>query len=633
MAGRSGLEFGFPKVSATSLKEQAAKVTLRNVRAKGHTYVDLREDGKRFVFFCTLCLAPCYSDAVLFDHLKGNLHSERLAAAKITLMGANPWPFNDGMVFFYVPPAEYEPLPTTNTSSRFRLLNAPDNEGDLSMGTGDRFLQFSGNGHVGHEVPGHNKELVSVDYYKEFGVRSTGVNMNADCGVDHLLIPGVLVEEVSDLVGKFMGFGQIGAKFCLDRGSSDEIMKIWCEWLGIKNHNDQDIITVPEHDFAVVNFSYSCVLARKGLFDDIKCLLSSSACSENEDMEAPIKKSRKSFSDPVDISAYFSNQYDSGGEDSSTASGSISRSLVDGYDFMLMDTRLISSKKIRCEVRKQQRVASERMCIVCQHKILPGKDAAALLNLKTGRLACMSRNVHGAFHLYHMSCLIHWMLLSEFEMYKNQFPSNEVQNSKSGDNDKSNGKKKQGTVMEIRSKITHLFCPECQGTGIVLEEGEELEKPTIDLSEIFKYKIKACDARNAWMKNPEILDHCSIGLNFPRQSKETVQEKVSKLKWIRFYRADYLRYYSNISANMWCGARGCLTALNLGKCSLKLSNQSGIWTNAKTDTMARPLPPAAADSVTPTSNSFWDMKFVRQFAAMLPKASPVPPSGPSPNIN
>ncbi|KAK6919051.1 hypothetical protein RJ641_017473 [Dillenia turbinata] len=537
MAGRSGLELGFPKVSATSLKEQAAKLTLRNVRAKGHTYVDLREDGKRFVFFCTLCLAPCYSDAVLFDHLKGNLHSERSAAAKITLMGANPWPFNDGMVFFYVPPEEYEPLPATNTSSRFRLLSAPDNKGDLSIGTADEFLQSSGNGHVGREMPGHNKEIVSADYYKEFGVCSAGVNMNVDCGVDHLLIPGVLIEEVSDLVVKFMGFGQMGAKFCLDSGSSHVMTKIWCEWLGVKDHNDRDIMAVPEHDYAVVNFSYNYALARKGLFDDIKCLLSSSRCSENEDMEAPIKK-RKSFSDPEDISGSFSNQYDSGGEDSSTASGSISRSLVDGYDYMLLDTRLISSKKIRREVRKQQRVASERMCIVCQHKILPGKDAAALLNLKTGRLACMSRNIHGAFHVYHMSCLIHWMLLSEFEMYKNQIASNEVQNSKGGENDQCNGKQKQQTLMEIRSKITHLFCPECQGTGIVLEEGDELEKPTVDLSEIFKYKIKACDARKAWMKNPEILDQCSIGLNFPRQSKETVQGKVSKLKLIRFYRAD-----------------------------------------------------------------------------------------------
>ncbi|KAK8670063.1 hypothetical protein V6N13_104827 [Hibiscus sabdariffa] len=53
-------------------------------------YYMLREDGKWFVFFCTLCLASCYSDSMLLDHLKGSLHTDRLAAAEVTLLGTNP---------------------------------------------------------------------------------------------------------------------------------------------------------------------------------------------------------------------------------------------------------------------------------------------------------------------------------------------------------------------------------------------------------------------------------------------------------------------------------------------------------------------------------------------------------------
>ena len=98
MAGK--LELGPPKSDISNPKEQAARKILKIVRSQGHPYVELRENGKKFIYFCTLCLAPCYSDDVLFDHLKGNLHKERLSAAKVTLLGPKPWPFNDGLVFF-----------------------------------------------------------------------------------------------------------------------------------------------------------------------------------------------------------------------------------------------------------------------------------------------------------------------------------------------------------------------------------------------------------------------------------------------------------------------------------------------------------------------------------------------------
>ena len=64
-------------------------------------------------------------------------------------------------------------------------------------------------------------------------------------------------------------------------------------------------------------------------------------------------------------------------------------------DDQLMESSVISSKTVRKELRKQQRVAAERMCDICQHKVLPGKDVATLMNMKTGRLVCSSRNVNG----------------------------------------------------------------------------------------------------------------------------------------------------------------------------------------------------------------------------------------------
>ncbi|KAA8526393.1 hypothetical protein F0562_008404 [Nyssa sinensis] len=192
---------------------------------------------------------------------------------------------------------------------------------------------------------------------------------------------------------------------------------------------------------------------------------------------------------------------------------------------------------MRRELRRQQRVAAERMCDICQQKMLPGKDVATLLNTKTGRLTCSSRNVNGAFHIFHISCLIHWILLCEFEIFTKQSASPKVkQRSRRRNGTKCNKIGKEREMGTTRKQIYSVFCPECQGTGIMVE-GDELEKPTVPLSEIFKYKIKVSDARRAWMKSPEEMQNCSTGFHFPSQSGETVQEKVLPLKLLRFYRA------------------------------------------------------------------------------------------------
>lgn len=522
MAGRR--ELGFPKTSACSLREQLARITLNNVRAQGHTYVELREDGKRFIFFCTLCLAPCYSDSVLYDHLKGNLHTERLSAAKVTLLGPNPWPFNDGVLFF--DNSNEKEMQTTISNNKLSgLLEYHNNDNNLAIVKYGENMKVNGNGHSG---------LGEVHLDSENGTHFRDIYAeNCD-----KVIPGVfLKDEIVDLRVKFTGLGQIASRMIQKDEGSVEISRIWCEWLGKKDPEDEDMVKIPDHDFAIVTFVYNYDLGRKGLFDDVKLLLSSSPAEDYENGEGTDRKRKKSFSDPEDVSESLSKQYDSCGEDSSASNSSTSRLLLDRYGDRLLHTRFISSKAARREMRRQQRIAAERMCDICQQKILPNKDVAALLNMKTGNLACSSRNLNGVFHVFHISCLIHWILLCEFEVKTNQPVTPKVKRRSR----RKNGTKRLQAIKDgeniFTNHISSMFCPECQGTGVNIE-GDELEKPAISLSQMFKYKIKVSDVRKAWMKNPEALQNCSTGFYFPSRSEEKFQEKMWPLKLLHFYSAE-----------------------------------------------------------------------------------------------
>ncbi|KAL7142135.1 hypothetical protein ABFS83_08G103100 [Erythranthe nasuta] len=517
MAGKG--ELGFPKTSICNLKEQLVRTTLRNVRSQGHPYVELREDGKKLIFFCTLCLAPCYSDSILFNHLKGNLHTARLATAQVTLLKPNPWPFGDGVFFFNGDSEEQKGVLNVQESEQKKLLDTHHADADsLAIVT---YGENTAATHVSEEVQVHTGS-------NEFPCDS---NPEAEGNSHELVIPAVLQkDEVSDLVVRRMGVGLIGARLSEKDGVSNEIRRIWCEWLGKKGFANEDANTVPEHDFAVVTFAYNYNLGRKDLFDGFRYLLPSSPHSEAEDGGCSKGKKRKSFSDPEDISEALSNQYDSSGEESQSSNNLSSKMRLSGNDDQLVHCRILSSKTMRKQLRDQQRVASERSCDICQQKMLPSKDVAALFNRRTGKLACSSRNLTGAFHLFHVSCLIHWILLCEVENCGKQ--------SVEAKGKRKSRRKVKGKAGENQEKqIYSTFCPECQGTGIRIDGEEELEKPTVPLSEIFRCKIKLCDAHKAWMKSPEVLDNCSMGFYFPPHSDEMYQEKVASLKLLHFYRA------------------------------------------------------------------------------------------------
>ncbi|WOG98754.1 hypothetical protein DCAR_0418099 [Daucus carota subsp. sativus] len=526
MAGR---ELELPKSNASTLREQLARKTLENVRRQGHSYVELREDNKRTVFFCVLCLAPCYSDSVLYDHLRGNLHKIRCDAAKATLLKPNPWPFNDGVYFFHDLSDQVEKSKDSN-SDRFSFIEIDEIEVNNNLAIVP---------HDGKKSPGSFR-LESPDRSDSEAVYSDGdKDSSGNCNgneTEDLVIAGVLhKDEICDLHVRFIGVAKIAARFCNKEGISKDISRLWCEWLG-KNDLENEDIFIPEHDFAVVTFPYDYDLGRKALFPDVQHFL---LPGPQQVSGRATKRKRKSLSDPEDISESLgSSQYDSSGEENLSSNNSSMKLTLGKSDGQLMESSVISSKTVRKELRKQQRVAAERMCDICQHKVLPGKDVATLMNMKTGRLVCSSRNVNGAFHVFHISCLVHWILLSELEIHNNQTAGSEVkQRGRKKAGVKRKELAKDGDIKFIGKKIYSVFCPECQGSGIDIH-GDELEKPPVSLSEMFKFKIKITDARRAWIKNPEELQNCSLGFSFPSQSEEAVQEEISSLKLLRFYRAD-----------------------------------------------------------------------------------------------
>ncbi|KAJ1434556.1 hypothetical protein SESBI_05424 [Sesbania bispinosa] len=364
-----------------------------------------------------------------------------------------------------------------------------ENDKDLETRNGNqnRLLEFSDNG----------IDNLAIVKFTE-AVQSDGPPSSTGCKLDDestLLIPHLLIgDETFDVKVREVGLGKIAARFLetYNTLNGNGIKRIWCEWLGKENNNQQDG-EVLEHDYAVVIFPYNYDLGRSGLLDDddVKSLLPSASITEPENIRERGRKRKAPSSDPEDMSDSLSKQYDSSADESSVTS-------VDHCDNQLLRTKFISSKAVRKELRRQQRLASEKVCNICQQKMLPGKDVAALLNLKTGRLACSSRNRTG--------------------VHPNVRKGG---NRKVASNCSNIGKEKD--MEAATAHIETVFCPECQGHGLTID-GDGVEHPDFfSLSQMFKFKIKACDARIEWTKSPENLQTCSIGLHFPSEFEGIVE--------------------------------------------------------------------------------------------------------------
>jgi len=495
------------------IREIAAKATLREVRQNGHTYVELRHVGKRVIFFCTICLTECFSDNVLFDHLKGNLHSKRYAEAKVTLFGPMPWPFNDGVLFFNNS-RENDPLLLDSSSQSNRelaLVLHPEFSGNGTEVT-SRLRDGSSSHNGAKGTPkGANGRLNG----RTAAVTEDNALSNCDGTDGQLVIPGVLIKDaVLNLPVHLLGYGNIAYKIAEASDARKKISKIWCAWVGQEASHGSDIYE--QSGFAIVNFSYAYELGRKWPFDDQDLPISAGSFFEIDDAGHRGKRRKKSFSDQ-----------EASSEESNGQTGT-SQAIVAGSSTGTpcnLEVSPLSSKSMRRELRKQKRLAAEKVCDICGRSMLPGKDVATLLNCSTGNLACSSRNSSGAFHLFHTSCLLHWTVLCQYEVLADQIAKK--------------GKSKRGRKAKTapKSRIESILCPECQGTGIHAE-GEELEKPTISLSEMFRYKLKSIEAHKAWMKSPEVLSNCSTGLHFPSEHLEDSEEQVMPLKSFPFFAVD-----------------------------------------------------------------------------------------------
>lgn len=297
-------DFAVKKVHNLNLREEAARATLRAMRQQGHVYVELRKVTKRSIFFCTLCLTQCFSEPVLFDHLRGNLHSKRYNSAKITLLLPNPWPFNDGVLFFDIS-RETDPIITPVSDSRRDEDGGSEDLANVNevtskfRGTADQDLaQLTSN---------------RISNGKNAGKTAVGNQKIKKCkGVqEYFSISYVLPnEEISNFELKIIGYGHIGAKIYEDSENSSKFSRIWCAWLGDGNSDGCDeLLASPKCDFAIVSISYTYALGKKSAMLDENRPPSPGSFFEIDESGRRTKKRKKSSSDPEDSSEAFADRY------------------------------------------------------------------------------------------------------------------------------------------------------------------------------------------------------------------------------------------------------------------------------------------------------------------------------------
>ncbi|CAA6674731.1 unnamed protein product [Spirodela intermedia] len=527
----SGNDLMIRKPSNLNVRQEAARATLREVRLHGHIYVELREVGRRTIFFCTLCLTPCYSDTSLFDHLRGNLHARRYAAAKATLFGPVPWPFNDGVLFFsathdqeqhssassprkyliiYPNGSGHEVTSTSNGLGRLDCVTADVNLGfgtilgsNGSTSSSKDMIIFSGTPDRGNCVTEREQGLSQGSTVNGNGLSGNGDNLDLNGRGGKCLklksyekcltIPRVLPGDPACILKvHFAGYGHIASRISRIDETANKIRRIWCAWLGMGDSDSRNILlTMAMCDFGVVNFSYCYDLGRPGGWDDADSSLSYGSQLEIENLGSP-RKLRKSLPDSDEFTEGLRDRCGSSCDDSAGLKCENGKSAV--YDI----------EKIKCLATEAKRLAAERMCDICGQPMLMCKDVATLLNRKTWNIACSSRNTNGAFHVFHTSCLIHWILLCESEIWNPKLPNKKANRGRKG--------------KAAKAYMSSVLCPECQGL-------------------MFQYKLKAIESHKAWMKNPEILEHCSTGLSFSSKSEENFEEQILPVKLLHFYRA------------------------------------------------------------------------------------------------
>jgi hypothetical protein len=297
-------------------------------------------------------------------------------------MKPNPWPFNDGLIFFHAS-AENDEVQETTNANQNRLLERIESGNDNSRA----IVTFG-------EEAQSDVEPIAMD------------DTQADGSM--LVIPCLkIASETVDVKVKKVGLGKISARFAENHGSSNrkEIRRIWCEWLG-KENSQQDVTEVQEHDFAVVIFPYSYDLGRDKVLEDTKSLLPSGSMVELENGRESGRKRKAPSSDVEDDGEFIRNQYIACAEESSPLRNAPTTSTLDRSNSPVLYTKVVSNRAMRKAIRRRERLAAEKVCNICQLNMIPGKDVATFMNLKTGRVACCSRNPTGVRSYHYSSVLV-----------------------------------------------------------------------------------------------------------------------------------------------------------------------------------------------------------------------------------
>lgn len=455
------------------LKEGAARAVLKDVWRQGHESVELRQDGKRVIFFCRLCSTRCYSDSALSDHLNGNLHAKRQALAICSSSSPSPsWPFNDGLVFLY---------PSSKTAAHLQLEQ--DYSITSSSSCSNPFpLQWMGCGHVSMRI-----------------LHSSATQPQPP-----------LVKAV--------------AVWCCWLGDIQE------------HAASTSTGNAKECEYAIVSFPYTHTLGRGGsgigASPNFKQLSSSSALGiekkkiRKKKGRPPSKSNNHSHTlvevEPAAEHRDMDLEREAGEE--------VGCSSIEGEDLDMEILKNMSNKALRRACTRKRLKALERLCFICHQQMLPGKDVATLLNRKSGLIACSSRNRRGSFHVFHTSCLIDWILLCESKIWLSHF--NGGKGPRKGRWSVLEQRRKPASKGSSSSSCGSVFCPECQGTGLKTRAGQ-LEVPRYKLAQIFDWILELIQSRKSWIDHPEQLQECATGLLFcPADSS---QGNVISMLLLHFY--------------------------------------------------------------------------------------------------
>jgi hypothetical protein len=362
-----------------AMREDTARAVLRDARQRGHDHVELRRDGPHTIFYCNLCGTRCYSDAALADHLNGNRHGRRSAMTRASSLVVREQQLPQSW-------------PTVVPASR-SLLKRPGEETE-SESTAVAMVSQNGGGDIG----GKSREEI---------------------------VPGLTGSATTSL--RWMGSGQLFLKM-LGNGGAPPVEAAWFCWYGM--HRPVEVIwqdgSAGRMEYAVVVFPYSDRIGRGGDWTSLNtsdenldvsvagnkgAVDSRSAQSENSEITASEVTAPREI--VVHTQTAPSAQLD-------TAPCSLTLTIrtksgealagdapqEDGEQVKLLISKEEPITTYRRGWKRKQAKIADRICFICHQKLLPGKDVAALVNVKSGQMVCGSRNRRGVLLMHYHSLLV-----------------------------------------------------------------------------------------------------------------------------------------------------------------------------------------------------------------------------------